>query len=259
MRFTLHLSIDKKVYGNALPLSYQYELAGYIYHTLAKGNEEYANWLHENGFSLEGKQFRLFSFSNLLVDNIGIDTKKGRLLLQSDEAFLQISFLPERSTEEFIKGVFSEQVFAIGDVHSRVQFTVRQVQALPMADFNGELRGRTLSPMCLSTKTDEGKLHYYAPNEALAGQTIVTNLIRKYEAFYQQKYTGSTEFEWKCLSEPKSKLLTMKVGTLQQTKVKAYHCTFLLKADNELLRIGYECGLGEKNSMGFGMVEGEIL
>ena len=69
MRFTLHLSIDKKVYGNALPLSYQYELASYIYHTLAKGNEEYANWLHENGFSLEGKQFRLFAFSSLKIYN----------------------------------------------------------------------------------------------------------------------------------------------------------------------------------------------
>lgn len=65
MRFKLKLSINKEKFGNALPYSYQYELSAYIYHTLAKGDAQYATWLHENGFKLKGKQFRLFSFSNM--------------------------------------------------------------------------------------------------------------------------------------------------------------------------------------------------
>jgi CRISPR-associated endoribonuclease Cas6 len=80
-------------------------------------------------------------------------------------------------------------------------------------------------------------------------------LINKYTAFYGKAYDGSSEFEWKTLSEPKSKLITMKAGTPQQTKVRAFNCSFSLKADYELLRTAYECGIGEKGSMGFGMVE----
>jgi CRISPR-associated endoribonuclease Cas6 len=255
MRFNLHLSVKKQSFGNVLPLSYQYELSAYIYHVIAKGNANYAEWLHQNGFTLDGKQFRLFSFSNLQIDKISIDKALNRLILLSENATLQISFLPEQSTEEFVKGVFAEQTFTLGGKQSKVQFTVQQVEMLPTPAFEEELQGITLSPICLSRKTEEGKVHYYSPDEAQAGQAILNNLINKYEAFYGKPYEGDTAFEWEVLSEPRSKLITMKAGTPQQTRVKAYNCSFRLKADKELLRIGYECGLGEKGSMGFGMVK----
>jgi CRISPR-associated endoribonuclease Cas6 len=254
MRFKLLLNIHQNVFGNALPLSYQYELSAYIYHTLAKGNADYAEWLHQNGFRYEEKPFRLFTFSNLLIPQISIDKEHGRLLLNSDTATLIISFLPERSTEEFVKGVFAEQVFTLGDKVSKVQFTVQQVEVLPTPDFNGELRGETLSPLCLSTKNDEGKIHYFSAADPEAGGAIVNNLINKYAAFYGTPYSGSMDFEWETLSEPRSKLITIKSGSAQQTKIKASLCRFRFKADNELLKIAYETGIGEKGSQGFGCI-----
>lgn len=255
MRFKLKLYINKEKSGNALPLSYQYELSAYIYHTLAKGDAQYATWLHENGFNMEGKQFRLFSFSNLIVDKIKIDKEANRLLLLSNTAELQISFLPERSTEEFVKGVFSEQVFMLGDKQSKVQFMVQGIEMLPTPAFNGELKGKTLSPICISTKRDNGSIDYFALDDSRAQATLLNNLLHKYHAFYGKEYDGDMRFEWKTVTEPRSKLITIKAGTPQQTKVKAYNCNFSLQANNELLRLAYECGLGEKNSMGFGMVE----
>jgi len=254
MRFKLLLNINQQVFGNALPLSYQYELSAYIYHTLAKGNADYAEWLHQNGFRYEEKPFRLFTFSNLLIPQISIDKEHGRLLLNSDAATLIISFLPERSTEEFVKGVFAEQVFTLGDKMSKVQFTVQQVEVLPTPNFNGELRGETLSPICLSTKNDEGKIHYFSAADPEAGGAIVNNLINKYEAFFGKPFEGNTAFEWKTLTEPRSKLITIKAGTPQQTNVKGSLCRFSLKADNELLKIAYETGIGEKGSQGFGCI-----
>lgn len=254
MRFELQLTIDKRINGNALPFSYQYELSAYIYHTLSKGNAAYAAWLHQNGFELDGKQFRLFTFSPLFA-TIAIDKIKNRLLLMDDTATLQISFLPERSTEEFVKGVFAEQQFTIGDKQSKVQFTIQHVQMMPTPSIDGELRGETLSPLCLAKQTDEGKIHFYSAAEPEAGEAIVNNLINKYSAFYGRPFEGETTYEWETLTEPRSKLITIKADTLQQTKIKASLCRFRLKADNELLKIGYEAGLGEKNSMGFGMVK----
>jgi CRISPR-associated endoribonuclease Cas6 len=254
MRFKITLNIEREPFGNALPLSYQYELSAYIYHILAKGCEKYATWLHQNGFETEGKQFRLFAFSPLMVPNISIDKEHSRLLLLSESAELQISFLPERSTEEFVKGVFAEQQFTLGDRQSKVQFGVQSIEMMPQPLFTGELMGEMLSPLCLATKTDEGKIHYYSAAEPEAGQAIISNLIHKYTAFYGTPYTGDTAFEWETLTEPRSKLITIKADTPQQTKVKGSLCRFRLKADNELLRIGYETGLGEKNSQGFGFV-----
>jgi CRISPR-associated endoribonuclease Cas6 len=257
MRFELQLTIDKKLYGNALPFSYQYELSAYIYHTLAKGNEDYAAWLHQNGFESDGKQFRLFTFSPFFA-KIAIDKTKNRLLLMDDMATLQISFLPERSTEEFVKGVFAEQQFSIGDKQSKVQFTIQHVQMMPTPPIDGELRGETLSPLCLSKKTDEGKIHFYSTAEPEAGEAIVNNLINKYNAFYGKPFEGKTAYEWETLTEPRSKLITIKADSLQQTKIKGSLCKFRLKADNELLRIGYECGLGEKGSQGFGCITANL-
>ena len=66
MRFKITLTPDKRVFGYALPINYQYELSSFIYHTLACANAEYSTWLHENGFVTDTKRFKLFSFSNLI-------------------------------------------------------------------------------------------------------------------------------------------------------------------------------------------------
>jgi len=39
------------------------------------------------------------------------------------------------------------------------------------------------------------------------------------------------------------------------TKIKAIMAPFVVRGSPELMEMGYEAGFGEKNSMGFGMVE----
>lgn len=39
------------------------------------------------------------------------------------------------------------------------------------------------------------------------------------------------------------------------TKIRGVFAPFHVIGAPELIRIGYECGFGDKNSMGFGMVE----
>jgi CRISPR-associated endoribonuclease Cas6 len=252
MRFKINIAIDSKTFGNSLPFSYQYELSSFIYHTLARGNETYAEWLHENGFVRDGKKFRLFAFSPLLIPKISIDKQAGRMILLSDRAELLISFLPERSTEEFIKGVFRQQEFTLGDRQSKVQFGITGVEMLPSPQFDGEITGHTLSPICLTVKNEEGKLHYFSTADLDAGRAIINNLISKYEAFHGTPFGGDTTFEWQMLDEPRTKLITIKAGTPQETRIRASNCSFHLRADNELLKIAYEAGLGEKGSLGFG-------
>jgi CRISPR/Cas system endoribonuclease Cas6 (RAMP superfamily) len=39
MRFKLKLALDPLPYGNTIPVNYQYELSGWIYRTLASGDQ----------------------------------------------------------------------------------------------------------------------------------------------------------------------------------------------------------------------------
>ncbi len=54
-----------------------------------------------------------------------------------------------------------------------------------------------------------------------------------------------------------SKLITIKEGSAEETRVKAFESLFYLTGSKELMQVAYECGIGQRNSMGFGM--GKII
>jgi CRISPR-associated endoribonuclease Cas6 len=51
------------------------------------------------------------------------------------------------------------------------------------------------------------------------------------------------------------KLIAIKEGKPDETVVKGTLAPFRLEAPPDLLEIGYDCGFGERNSQGFGMVK----
>lgn len=254
MRFKLTLKADKQAHGTLLPLNYQYELASYIYKTISRSDSNYAQWLHENGYVTDEKHFRLFGFSGFKIDAYKIQTDRINIL--SDTVTWQICFLPEKSTEEFIKGVFAEQVFCIGDIQSKVQFRVANIELLPDPDFSASNLFTTLSPVCITRHiAEQNRVAYESPDSTYAHIALLHNLKNKYKAFYGCELDYDGPFEFSLQSQPKSKLIAIKVNTPAESRVKGYTFRFTLKAHPELMRIMYHCGLGEKNAMGFGMVE----
>jgi len=255
MRFKLNLNIENQVYGNRLPINYQYELSAWIYKIIAQGDEQYAQWLHQNGFSEKHRNFRLFVFSNLYSQ--GIKFAKDRLIFVSDKASFYLSLLPEKSTEAFIKGIFKEQTFSIGDRISKVQFRVQQVEMIPPPDFTEEFAFKTISPVVVSVGQEDGRYsHYASPEEKDYGQLIINNLKEKYKLFYNKTFEENSDFQFELLSPVRSKLIKIKAGTKAETMVRSFLFTFRLETDKELLKVMYEAGMGEKNAQGFGCVEG---
>ena len=258
MRFSLLLSIDKAAHGNLIPLSYAYELSAWIYKVLASSDTNYATWLHDNGFTQENKRFKFFTFSRLLFDNAKPVEGTDRLAIFSDRAILYLSFLPEKSTEEFIKGIFSDNEFTIGDRKSKVKFRVDGIELLPSPDFSeGYGEFQTLSPIIVSMKNEEGRVVYVSPEDKNYnyGQLLINNLKEKYRIYYGKEFNQDDHFEFKPLSPPRSKLIKIKSGTPAETNLRGFEFYFSLKADPELLQLIYECGAGEKNSVGFGTIK----
>jgi len=170
MRFKLTLQTQPEVMGRELPINYQYPLQGVIYHTLGKSDFEFSTWLHENGYQLNGKSFKLFTFSNLIVPQYGIDKQRERLIVKSDIVTLYITFLPEKSTQQFIQGLFQQQTIQLADYISGVQFMVREIQVMPPLDYHPDMAFRTLSPVCISLRNERGHMDYLSPTDPRSAQ-----------------------------------------------------------------------------------------
>ncbi|MDD3080199.1 MAG: CRISPR-associated endoribonuclease Cas6 [Paludibacter sp.] len=253
MKFLIRLDIQPHKFGNLLPLNYQYELSSFIYRTLAQSDEQYSGWLHENGYKADRKQFRLFSFSNLIIPEFKITDDRIRIL--SARSGLIISFLPEKSTVEFVNGIFRNQSFTIGDRKSKVAFSVSSIEQLRDPDFSQHGEFVTLSPVCIMQKNERQKHpQYLSPQDEFSNASLFMNLSDKYRAFYNIPYAGDAHFELTVRNRPHSKLITIKRDTPQQTSIKGYNFSFGISASPELKFLMYHTGLGQKNSMGFGCV-----
>ncbi|MBQ6063742.1 MAG: CRISPR-associated endoribonuclease Cas6 [Prevotella sp.] len=255
MRFRITLQVQPEVMGRELPINYQYPLQAAIYRTLAQSDSGYSTWLHENGFSHDGKRFKLFTFSNLIVPQYGINKENERLIVKSDTVTLFISFLPEKSTQRFIQGLFQQQEIQIADKFSGVQFQVRDIQVMPPLEYHPDMVFKTLSPVCVSCRNDRGKMDYLAPTDPRYELGILTGLLARYNTIHGQPFSDEPYCHIQLLNEPRSTLVRIKAGTPNETRVRGYRYQFKIDLPEELMQIAYESGLGEKGSMGFGMIE----
>ena len=254
MRFKLTLQIQPEAMGREMPINYQYPLQSAIYKILANSDLVYATWLHENGYQQDGKRFKLFTFSNLIVPQYEIKKSHERLVVKSDYATLLISFLPEKSTQKFIKGIFNNRTIQIADYSSGVQFVVREIQMMRPLDYQTNMMFRTLSPVCISLRNDHGHMDYLAPNDSRYELGILTGLLARYNVIHGEPFSRDSYCHLQLLNEPKSSLICIKAGTPNETRVRGYRYQFKIDLPEELMHIAYESGLGEKGSMGFGMI-----
>lgn len=255
MRFKLTLEVNKKAFGDLLPLNYQYEQSAAIYKILHSANEEFACWLHDNGYRLSeaGKNFKLFTFSRFKIDQRQILENEQRIRILSETVEWQISFLPEVSTQRFIEGLFKHQTFEIGDKKSVVQFFVRSVEILPSPVLTEETVFSTMSPLCIKFRNDRNGVDYLSPTDVRAKFLLVKGLLDRYKVVFLERLNCSLEdCELEVLKDPKPVLVSVKTGTPQHTRVKGYMTRFRLKAPAPLLQLMYESGAGNLCAQGFG-------
>lgn len=61
--------------------------------------------------------------------------------------------------------------------------------------------------------------------------------------------------EIKMTGESKGKLIRIREGDYSETCVKGYFCTFEIRGNPEIIKLGYDTGFGINNSLGFGYTE----
>lgn len=261
MRFNLILTPQDK---GLLPINYQYEISSWIYKQIQRADREYAEFLHTQGYQTAHKHFKFFTFSNLKIPRY--ERIKDRLKILCPQVELMISFLADPGAEHFISGVFKNQEFSIGDQITRARFSVSRIEAMPPPGLKSNRHFKAISPVVVSKPRvkSSGKMmpEYLAPDHPDYEDLFFGNLLNKYKALSQvssidlttDAFDGNMRFRL-LNNRFRSRLVTIKANTPQETRVRGYLFDFGLHAPSDLMEVGLLAGFGEKNSIGFGCVE----
>ena len=264
MRLKLLLQCEGNTF---LSLNYYYPLSAAVYNLLRFSSPEFSSFLHDIGYKLNGKRFKLFTYA-LRFEQFKIQNSAIKFL--SPNALLFISSpLTEEFIQNFVIGTFESQKIEIVSPNYKTIFSINQVESLPEIIFKDEMKFKLLSPMILSTKqVHKGKLKpYYLrygddPDEF--NRIFNDNLRNKYEALTEKKPGNKTvSFNWDMdyikKTELKHKRLTrkqtIKEGTPEETEVVGNLIPFTAKGDIDLIKVGYEVGFGSMNALGFGYAD----
>ena len=238
--------------GIRLPINYNYFLSGVIYQFLRESDPEYAQFLHQDGYEVENRHFKLFTFSQLMAK---------RREIQGDQIRFRspLTWYVSSSQEPFLEN-FAATLMGSGILHiERHRLRVRDVEVLRQPRFGRQMSFRCLSPITMSTKRerdDQLVTHYCLPDDPQFSELVRQNLIRKYEAAYQQPPTEESfamTFDQTYIDKRKGRVT--RLVDYKGVKIRGIVAPFHVIGSPELIRVGYECGFGDKNSAGFGMAE----
>lgn len=263
MRFRLTLVPSDRT--ALLPASYQYPLSSAIYKIIHRADELYSAFLHNEGYRLvSGKSFKLFSFSDLRVP---YRTQGNRFLINGSTAALIISFHVEEAATNFIKGLFINQQLEIADKISSARFSVSEVQLLPdvlasIEDDEVEIILQPLSALVVGRKNAKGNYDFLSPADADFNEWLVHNWLEKYRAARPEDDVTAEALKRPIsatlltpANEIKSRLITIKAFTPQQTRIRGFiNFRLKIKAPRPLVKLALNAGMGLYNAMGCGCV-----
>lgn len=239
----MRLKINLKSKNNfKIPFSYNHIISSIIYNKIA--DLDLAHELHISN------SFKFFNFSQLnipkrkIVED-GIISKNGK-----------ISFYLSSPNDLLIKNLVSGFVDDLEIKFKNENLIVEKIEALKTPDFSEKSEFKTLSPINIrDTQEINGKLKRVdlAPSDKFF-RGIENNLIKKYCIFNNIENTDKKIKVYSEMANVKRKRITIPKGP-NTTYHRAYMMDLILEGDIDLIEFAYDVGLGEKNSMGFGMIK----
>ncbi|MGB9772252.1 MAG: CRISPR-associated endoribonuclease Cas6 [Candidatus Kapaibacteriota bacterium] len=262
MRLKIYLKSQTGKFS--IPINYNYALGAALYRIFYESSPEFAEWLHERGYiASDGRKIKMFTFSQLYGTHL---EAKGRLIEGKGRCwFLFSSPFDQTIVENLVFGILMRNRIFIANREVSAVLKIERIEKREEPKFSRKMRYKMLSPTVVSiVKEREGKLHeyYLRVDEEETEKQLVENLKKKYEIVYRRKYDGELKIGYdkeyikkRGGASKVSKLITIAEGKLEETRIRGFLCPVEIVADIEMQKVAYECGLGKKNGLGFGMLE----
>ncbi|MEM4166623.1 MAG: CRISPR-associated endoribonuclease Cas6 [Candidatus Bilamarchaeaceae archaeon] len=247
MRLKLELKADK---NNFLPHGYNKYISAMIYDKIKLADDMFAQKLHDKGYYSEQHYYKMFTFSKLKGQIINHSKDKG--VLFDTNVYLYISSPIIRIIEAIKKGI---------SLDSNVKLHNTSFKCVNIEDVSEvvvkrtPIKFKTMSPIVVSTKSytenkDKLRKLYLLPNDSDFSSVLAKNLIRK------AKLLGLN------VDVEQEDVKVLPLGRLRTGAVDFYggkiiysQGYFVYYGPPELFNVGYRAGFGERNALGFGMIE----
>lgn len=158
--------------------------------------------------------------------------------------------------------MFESQKLRIFDKTTETNFIINTIETELEPNYADKMVFKTLSPIVISKKADgRNSPQYLSPDADDYFEYFKRNLEEKYIALclHNNEAVNQPQIRsLKILSMPKSRLIIIKEGRPDETKIRGFDYEFELNANKKFMRIGYETGFGINNSLGFGCVKMKI-
>lgn len=239
--------------GAVLPTDYRAAIAAWIYKTIGASDAAFSEWLHQEGYPLGHRKFKLLTFGLLRPKRY--EVKGGTFYLSEGPSELIVSFFLPEAAQHLVLGLFNDLRFYWGSSQRQEWFTVREARVLPVPTWSETMEYRMISPCCIAQPVpDGGPSNYLHPSHSEFGERLVQNLQNKWLALPEHLRPALPEnynwaFSWR---EP----VRDKLHRIHEQQVKGYVFDFQLTVPIPLQQIAYWGGFGEKGgSLGYGFAE----
>jgi|YelNatPaOPRAMG01_1025707.scaffolds.fasta_scaffold00887_16 CRISPR-associated endoribonuclease Cas6 len=252
MRLRLVFTGDKTEI--TLPVHHNEVLQGIIYRHL---DFELARRVHSTGIKdpESNRGLKFFTFSRLIPSKKPkIDTQKKTITF-----YFPLTWIVASPIQEFIasfcNNLIKKRILYLqlpGSTEERAIY-LAELKLEPFPAYKRPEIVETLSPITVyRTEEKDGKAytHYFSPHDPEFNELILFNLLRKYRAI-----TGK-----KLFLDEKSYIKPLRIGPhenivfYKDTIIKGWSGIFELALPQELFSLAFACGLGSKNSQGFGCI-----
>jgi len=240
----LQLTLNSSDYFT-LPVEHNHIIQSFIYRSIS---DELAKNLHDIGFEINNRRFRLFTFSRIM-GQYSLNRQKREITFKPP-VNLVVSSAISQFAEELGNEMLRRENIRIG----RNSVFVESVEVSNFKFQKNRYKIKMLSPMTiystLSKANGKKKTYYYTPFENEFSELISANAVKKYESLYKKNINGNITLSGHYVSNSNLKIINYK-GTI----IKGWMGIYELSGNPELMSLVYDTGLGGKNAQGFGCFE----
>ncbi|MGC9070823.1 MAG: CRISPR-associated endoribonuclease Cas6 [Elusimicrobiales bacterium] len=232
-----------------LPIHHNEILQGVVYSHLG---EQLAERIHTTGVKdpESDRGLKLFTFSRIIsVRKPIIDEHEKKIKFP-----LPITWVVASPLYEFVVS-FYNNLIKKHTIHIQYEEQVLHLYHIwvkPPPSYKKTIFIETLSPITVyRTEERDGKTftHYYSPQDPEFNKLILLNLLRKYRTLTGKNITLDDAYIKPVRVAKRENILYFK-----DTVIKGWSGIFELSLPKELFTLAFSCGLGAKNSQGFGCI-----
>ncbi|MGQ9622930.1 MAG: CRISPR-associated endoribonuclease Cas6 [Candidatus Caldatribacteriaceae bacterium] len=243
MQLVVEFVGDKEV---VLPLEHNHLLQAAIYYQIEQ--PALRDFLHEQGFALGKRRFKLFVFSRLM-GKFRIDRERQEIIFVPPCRLVVCSPL-SMLMEEMAKGLLRQGQVYLG----KNRLTVGSIQVRSTTVTQDCITVRMLSPLTVYStfnSTNKSFTYYYSPFEPRFFELVRENLAKKHQIVLGHP-AQLTNFSFAPIDVRER---DFKVVRCKGTIIKGWMGKYRLTGNPKFLEIALSAGLGSKNSQGFGCCE----